>query len=177
MTLVPPTLVEKNADYGWRVPTEPPGRAPSWLTAAAKRRPLIGLVVILLLLAVAYLVSGTAGGSGSEAPSSGTVAVAEGPSVLVATGQVAESALPVQARETLTLIRADGPFPYAQDGAVFGNREKLLPARSSGYYREYTVVTPGEDDRGPRRIVVGQDGTKYCTSDHYSSFRQIAEGR
>lgn len=169
--------MEKNADYGCRVPTPPQGRAPSWLTAAAQRRPLIGLVVILLLLAVAYLVSGTAGGSGSEAPASGTVAVADGPSVSVAAGQIAESALPVQARETLTLIRAGGPFPYAQDGAVFGNREKLLPARTSGYYREYTVVTPGEDDRGPRRIVVGQEGPKYYTSDHYTSFRRIAEGQ
>lgn len=82
--------------------------------------------------------------------------------------------LPVEARDTVELIRAGGPFPYRKDGATFGNREKLLPIRPSGYYREFTVPTPGEDDRGARRIVTGDDDRiLYYTDDHYRSFRRI----
>jgi ribonuclease T1 len=83
--------------------------------------------------------------------------------------------LPREARETLALIKAGGPFPYARDGAVFGNREGLLPKRSRGYYREYTVKTPGAKDRGQRRIVAGRSGEFYYTDDHYRSFRRIIE--
>ena len=83
--------------------------------------------------------------------------------------------LPGEARETLALIRAGGPFPYSRDGAVFGNREGLLPKRSRGYYREYTVKTPGAKDRGARRIVAGRDGELYYSDDHYRSFRRIIE--
>ena len=83
--------------------------------------------------------------------------------------------LPREARETLALIRAGGPFPYSRDGAVFGNREALLPKRSRGYYREYTVKTPGARDRGARRIVAGKAGELYYTDDHYRSFRRIIE--
>ena len=66
--------------------------------------------------------------------------------------------LPSEARETLALIKGGGPFPYARDGVVFGNREGLRPKQPRGYYREYTVRTPGMRDRGPRRIVSGQRG-------------------
>jgi len=90
---------------------------------------------------------------------------------------IEESRLPSQAKDTLALIRAGGPYPYRQDDGVFGNREGLLPRQPSGYYREYTVVTPGSDDRGPRRIISGADGDRYWTADHYASFRQIKEGR
>jgi ribonuclease T1 len=83
--------------------------------------------------------------------------------------------LPREARETLARIKAGGPFPYARDGAVFGNREGLLPKRSRGYYREYTVKTPGAKDRGARRIVAGRSGELYYTDDHYRSFRRIIE--
>ncbi len=83
--------------------------------------------------------------------------------------------LPLEARATLELIRAGGPFPYAQDGRTFGNREKLLPGRPRGYYREYTVRTPGARDRGARRIVAGRGGEYYYTDDHYRSFRRILE--
>ena len=85
------------------------------------------------------------------------------------------SALPVEARETLALIKAGGPFPYSQDGKTFQNREKLLPQRGRGYYREYTVKTPGAKDRGGRRIVAGRGGEYYYTQDHYRSFRRIIE--
>ncbi len=90
---------------------------------------------------------------------------------------VALATLPVEARETVALIDRGGPFPYAKDGAVFGNRERLLPAQPSGFYREYTVPTPGEDDRGPRRIVTGDDGGQlFYTADHYASFVRVDRG-
>jgi ribonuclease T1 len=83
--------------------------------------------------------------------------------------------LPKEALEAIALIRKGGPFPYHKDGSTFGNREKLLPARERGWYREYTVKTPGSRDRGARRIVAGRDGTLYYTDDHYRSFRRILE--
>jgi ribonuclease T1 len=83
--------------------------------------------------------------------------------------------LPAEARQTLELIKSNGPFPYRQDGITFGNREKQLPLRASGYYREYTVKTPGAKDRGPRRIVAGNGGEFYYSEDHYRSFRRIRE--
>ena len=85
------------------------------------------------------------------------------------------SSLPPEAAQTVALIADDGPFPYQKDGAVFGNFEGLLPDRPSGYYREYTVRTPGESDRGARRIVAGNDGELYYTADHYESFVVIEE--
>jgi ribonuclease T1 len=87
--------------------------------------------------------------------------------------------LPGQGRETYELIRQGGPFPYDKDGAVFGNRERQLPVHKRGYYREYTVPTPGSRDRGARRIVCGgpvrTPDTCYYTADHYASFRMIVE--
>lgn len=92
---------------------------------------------------------------------------------------IAESALPQQARQTLSLIRQGGPFPYEKDGTVFGNREKRLPLKDRGYYREYTVKTPGVSHRGARRIVAGGPASKpaefYYTKDHYESFSLIVE--
>ena len=95
--------------------------------------------------------------------------------LLAFAGDVQLQALPPEARETLALIRAGGPFPYSRDGAVFGNREGLLPKQPSGYYREYTVSSPGARDRGPRRIVAGQRGEYYYTDDHYRTFKRIIE--
>jgi ribonuclease T1 len=83
--------------------------------------------------------------------------------------------LPREARETLALIKQGGPFPYKRDGVVFGNRERRLPLQSSGYYREYTVPTPGARDRGARRIIAGGLGEYYYTGDHYNTFRRIRE--
>ena len=84
-------------------------------------------------------------------------------------------AIPPEAHETLRLIAADGPFPYDRDGTVFQNREGRLPARPRGYYREYTVETPGSPDRGARRIVTGGDPPTefFYTDDHYRSFRRL----
>lgn len=83
--------------------------------------------------------------------------------------------LPAEARATLELIRAGGPFPYPQDGRVFANREARLPPKNRGYYKEYTVRSPGARDRGARRIVAGSRGEYYYTDDHYRSFRRILE--
>jgi ribonuclease T1 len=85
------------------------------------------------------------------------------------------SGLPAEARRTLRLIEAGGPYPYDRDGTTFQNRERRLPAQPPGYYREYTVPTPGSPDRGARRIVSGGDPPVefYYTDDHYRSFRRI----
>ncbi len=96
-------------------------------------------------------------------------------------GDIAAAALPADARATLAHIKAGGPFPHARDGSVFSNREKLLPPRQRGHYREYTVKTPGARDRGARRIVAGAaggaraSGEYYYTDDHCNSFRRIPE--
>ncbi|WP_412539900.1 ribonuclease domain-containing protein [Longispora sp. K20-0274] len=81
--------------------------------------------------------------------------------------------LPAEGRRTLTLIDQGGPFPYKQDGVIFENRDRRLPQKASGYYHEYTVVTPGESDRGARRLITGEDGDLYYTADHYDSFQQV----
>lgn len=81
--------------------------------------------------------------------------------------------LPVEALDTLDLIDTGGPYPFDRDDLVFQNREGILPDRERGHYREYTVITPGENDRGARRIVAGDDGERYYTSDHYSSFSEV----
>ncbi len=86
---------------------------------------------------------------------------------------IAYADLPPEAHDTIALIDAGGPFPYRQDDSTFQNRERILPSKSQGYYREYTVITPGADDRGARRIVAGEDGEMYYTDDHYDSFREI----
>jgi ribonuclease T1 len=90
------------------------------------------------------------------------------------------SELPREGQATYQLIRQGGPFPYEKDGVVFGNRERLLPRQDRGYYREYTVKTPGSRDRGARRIVCGGQEPRhpracYYTQDHYASFREIVD--
>jgi len=87
--------------------------------------------------------------------------------------------LPREGRASYELIRQGGPFPNGKDGAVFGNRERVLPRATRGFYREYTVPTPGSRDRGARRIVCGgpmkAPHACYYTADHYASFRMIVE--
>ena len=103
----------------------------------------------------------------------GGVAAARAPATLP---EIAVADLPREARETLALIERGGPFPYERDGASFGNFEKLLPLKERGYYREYTVRTPGVKQRGARRIVAGRAGERYYTDDHYQSFRRVSRG-
>jgi ribonuclease T1 len=100
-----------------------------------------------------------------------------------ASPEVELARLPPEAAQTLALIRQGGPFPYARDGVVFHNRERRLPTQKRGYYREYTVPTPGLNHRGARRIVAGsgadgdvrRSGEYWYTADHYRSFRRIKE--
>jgi ribonuclease T1 len=93
---------------------------------------------------------------------------------------IALAELPREAQRTHELIKSGGPFVYAKDGSVFGNRERALPRKARGWYREYTVQTPGARSRGARRIVCGGEQPKapeacYYTADHYASFRRIVQ--
>ena len=105
---------------------------------------------------------------------------AKGPAPTVISDTISLTQLPPQGQDMMKLINTGGPFKYDKDGVVFGNREKILPAKARGFYREYTVKTPNERTRGARRIVCG--GLKpaapeacYYTDDHYASFRKIAQ--
>ena len=143
------------------VVASPSSRSPRPLVAVA------GLaIVVVLLLGAGWLASrggaAPAGSGGTSAAGGSTTA-----------GTVRAGDLPPEARHTLALVKSGGPYPYARDGIVFSNREGLLPREPSGYYREYTVVTPGSADRGARRIIVGQQGEYYYTDDHYASFREV----
>jgi ribonuclease T1 len=107
-------------------------------------------------------------------------AVAKETAPQFAAAEVSLAALPAEAQQVDRQIRSGGPFEYSKDGTVFGNRERRLPPKARGFYREYTVPTPGARDRGARRIVCG--GAKaaspescYYTGDHYTSFSRIVQ--
>ena len=117
------------------------------------------LVAVLLAAGLAFVPAAAQRGPAPETPA----------------GDIRVQDLPKEARATIELIRNKGPFPYAKDGAVFGNREGLLPKQKRGYYREYTVKTPGVRNRGARRIVAGAAGELFYTDDHYGHFRRIRE--
>lgn len=141
------------------------------------------LAVALVLGGVLYLVQPAGGAPQVPAQDAAQGPAPAGCTVLAAdVPGAAESGLPVQplcalppeAARTWQLIAADGPFPYDRDGITFGNREGLLPRQDRGFYREYTVPTPGERDRGARRLVTGgprgPGQQLYYTGDHYESF-------
>lgn len=162
------------------------------------RRLLALAIAVAIFMAVAIITGGTTdqgpgdGGFGT-ATDAGASAADIAPTTMVATEELeADGAqdqvgmprfsdlppislgeLPVEALDTLALIERGGPYPYDRDDLTFQNREGLLPDRVRGHYREYTVITPGEDDRGARRIVAGADGERYYTADHYRSFSEI----
>ncbi|MCD7436973.1 ribonuclease [Streptomyces lincolnensis] len=107
----------------------------------------------------------------------GTVTATSANAAATAVGSICYSALPSQAHDTLDLIEQGGPYPYSQDGTVFQNREGVLPSQSSGYYHEYTVITPGSSTRGARRIVTGEETREdYYTADHYATFDLVNYG-
>jgi len=145
--------------------------AVAWLAQAARRR--------FVAAALHVLVAGSA--------LAGALALA--PPVLARSSQaLSDSAqtsvelteLPEEAIGVHRQILDGGPFGHPdKDGSIFANRERLLPREARGYYREYTVPTPGARDRGARRIVCGGRKPKtpdvcYYTQDHYASFRRIA---
>ena len=147
---------------------------------------LVPLFVALLVVGLWWAANRTGSGANGDDRGARATATAEPsptayPSVLRTPDSgldtVAESRLPREGRATLELIRAGGPYPYAQDDKTFQNREGILPEQRRGYYREYTVLTPGSGDRGARRIISGSAGDRYWTDDHYDSFRQIKEGQ
>ncbi|MGH3761382.1 ribonuclease domain-containing protein [Actinophytocola sp.] len=121
---------------------------------------LVGLIVLVLAgWFVREAVSSTDSGTGTGVPGADSGLPVR-----------ALSELPVEAASTWRLIERGGPFPYEEDGSVFGNRERPLPAKKTGYYREYTVADPDRDDRDARRIVTGSADELYYTEDHYASF-------
>ena len=132
---------------------------------------LISLLVVVLVVVFAWQLSNRDPGASTADPTPSSRGQVDRHSGLPL---VALDELPAEAADTVGLIDADGPFPYDQDGATFGNREGLLPDQRSGYYREYTVETPGSDDRGARRIIGGDRGELYWTADHYASFERIS---
>ena len=133
----------------------------SWISIAGVKRQLF-----LLPLALAGLLALAPAAAGAYSPYFNNES---------ASSEVSLSALPLEAKETLRLIRQGGPFPYPRDGVVFGNYEKRLPKKQRGYYHEYTVKTPGARNRGARRIVCGQPAECYYSDDHYQSFKLIRE--
>jgi ribonuclease T1 len=104
-------------------------------------------------------------------------AYAKGAALSEAISPITVAEMPAQGAKTYALIHQGGPFAHEKDGVVFGNRERLLPPNKRGFYREYTVPTPGSKNRGAKRIVcAGQPKTPeicYYTADHYASFRKI----
>jgi ribonuclease T1 len=151
------------------------------------RRSRSALALLVALTAIVALLTGCgskAGSSSTAPPVPGSTGIGSaGPYVALApdaattdlpTMTVAQ--LPPEGRDTLVLIAAGGPFPYSKDGVTFQNREGLLPKQKSGFYQEYTVETPGSNDRGARRIITGKDGARFYTDDHYDSFREVVSG-
>jgi ribonuclease T1 len=140
-----------------------------------RRTPVLVLVAFAVGLAVGLALGVGSSGHPDPGPTTAPQAMPRATSPAPAgLPVVALADLPSEAGETVALIDAGGPFPFDQDGAVFENRERRLPDRPRGHYREFTVETRGSPDRGPRRIVVGQDGAMYWTADHYDSFAWIA---
>ena len=137
------------------------------------RRSLIrGTALAVLAVLALYALLGGGGDDDSTTSSSTTTSAASAPSSLE--GFTSEEAIRIS--EALAAIDSGEELPFEQDGGTFQNREGELPGRPQGYYREYTVITPGSDDRGARRLVIGSDGETFYTRDHYDSFVEIDPG-
>lgn len=137
-------------------------------------RKLSPIVLLLLLLAGWWWLQKPVA---REFPTPPSPAVSGSPAPVSAPGRSRSlpSFLPREALDTLALIERGGPYPYPQDDGVFGNREGRLPKQARGYYREYTVESPGLSHRGARRIITGgkPPAVYYYTDDHYDSFRSF----
>lgn len=163
------------------------------MTGGGRRNVIATLAAALAVVTVAVVVfvschSRSPGGSsssvvasgGASASSSSSAGVAGSPSAApqppAGMAKVALASLPVEAQGVVDKLDHGGGFKYRQDGATFTNRERRLPAKPHGYYREYTVATPGAPDRGPRRLILGGQGELYYTSDHYRTFQWVVRG-
>lgn len=137
-------------------------------------RRIVLIIIAVIVLAYAWSASRQPAESGIAADSTSEIASVPPPKPAAL-----PAFLPSEAHRMVERIQHGGPFAYPQDGAVFGNREKLLPHQPRGYYREYTVVTPGLKHRGARRIVTGgtPPGVWYYTDDHYRHFRRFEVAR
>jgi len=122
--------------------------------------------ILVAVLGAILLLAGCSGATSTTSNAQSTVGSSGLPTVAL-------TDLPPQAQQTYELVEAGGPFAYRQDGQVFGNRERLLPPQEYGWYREYTIPTPGSPDRGAARFVVGEDETFFYTDDHYASFSEV----
>lgn len=141
---------------------------------SARAKSVGAVLAVLVLGLLVYLVGPGAGEPSSTATPAATPAASATRDPETGLPLVALASLPAEARRTVSLIDRGGPFPYRQDGAVFANRERRLPAHPSGWYRELTVVTPGSDDRGARRLISGGGGRQlFWTADHYASFAVV----
>jgi ribonuclease T1 len=129
-------------------------------------RIIAAVVIAMMVITLAASLFGCSAAKTDTAPTKDPVS---GLSYLPVAG------LPKEAQQTLELIDKGGPYPYSRDGIVYNNLEKILPKQNKGYYHEFTVKTPGEKDRGARRIVSGKGDERYYTDDHYKSFRRIQE--
>lgn len=143
--------------------------------------PRITRIAAVAALSAGLFAGGTAfaGAGPAAAPAPATASAADSlarhtTSAPAEVGKICYKKLPAEAHDTLGLIDKGGPYPYPQDGTVFENREGILPDQQQGYYHEYTVETPGSDDRGARRIVTGdKEQEDYYTADHYESFDAV----
>jgi ribonuclease T1 len=153
---------------------------PAALTAS--RRVLAVLLAVVLGALLTACGSSVPKGSATYGPGAGVAATPSDAAQLAPDSPVSGlrtmlvSQLPKEGIDALRLIASDGPYPYPKDGATFSNREGLLPQHKSGWYREFTVITPGSSDRGARRIIAGDDGGRFYTDDHYASFREVLSG-
>jgi len=76
-------------------------------------------------------------------------------------------------RPTIERIERGKRLRFSHDGSVFENRERRLPIKSSGYYREFIHPTPDDDGPGGQRVVIGREGEVFYTPDHYKTFRRV----
>jgi ribonuclease T1 len=142
------------------------------------------LIILILLLIVGYTARALGSKDSSHPPGSRpsqSQSLSSGARAgnVTSSGQDSAplSSLPPEAAQTVRLIERGGPFPYSHDGVVYNNLERHLPIEPRGYYHEYTVRTPGSQDRGERRIITGLAGEVYYTADHYASFSAVNVGR
>ena len=180
----------------------PQAQATSAFNRLVAERPVVAAIVLVVVAVLAFLYlrytadsGGTSASSSasttaqktstqqtskpsSTAAESGAASGGSAAGIDQASGlpYIAESDLPPKGQQVLAAIHAGGPFEFDEDGDVFGNFERILPKKKSGYYHEYTVKLPGDSTRGAHRLVTGDDGTVYWTADHYASFSVVKEG-